>query len=98
MTKVLKISVQCRCNISRKNLMLLINVKVFLLVDGIIFDGFGQACPKYPGKFAISQWRLKKEVRNERKDLTALLIQILLLQFVIHPVLSNIDPFLLLIW
>ena len=25
-----------------------------LQVDSIIFDGFGQAYPKYPGKFAMS--------------------------------------------
>ena len=25
-----------------------------LQVDSIIFDGFGQACPKYPDKFVIS--------------------------------------------
>ena len=25
-----------------------------LQVKSIIFDGFGQACPKYPGKFAVS--------------------------------------------
>ena len=28
--------------------------KSLLQVDRIIIDGFGQACPKYPGKFAIS--------------------------------------------
>ena len=26
----------------------------YLQVDSIIFDGCGQACPNYPGKFAIS--------------------------------------------
>ena len=36
------------------------------------FDGFGEACPMYPGKFAISLWHLKKEVTNEVKDLNAL--------------------------
>ena len=25
-----------------------------LQIDSIIFDGFGQACPKYSGKFAMS--------------------------------------------
>ena len=44
----------------------------FLQVDSIIFDGFSQTCPKYPGKFALSLWHLKKEVRNEARDLTAL--------------------------
>ena len=43
-----------------------------LQVDSIIFDGFGQACPKYLGKFAISLWHLKIEFRNEVRDLTAL--------------------------
>ena len=43
-----------------------------LQVDSIIFDGFGQACPKYPGKFEISLWHLKDEVSNEVRDLTAL--------------------------
>ena len=37
----------------------------------IICDGFDQAS-KHPGKFAISFWHLKKEVRNEVRDLTAL--------------------------
>ena len=37
----------------------------FLQVDTIIFDGFGQACPKYPDKSAISLHYFKKEVRNE---------------------------------
>ena len=27
--------------------------KSLLQVDTIIFDGFGQACPKYSGKFAM---------------------------------------------
>ena len=40
--------------------------------DNIIFDGFGQACPKYADKFAISLQHLKKKVRNEVRDLTAL--------------------------
>ena len=44
----------------------------YLQVDSIIFDGFDEACPKYMGKFAISLWHLKKEVRNEVRDLTAL--------------------------
>ena len=47
--------------------------KSILQVDSIIFDGFGQASSKYPGKFAISLWHLKKEVRkNEVRDFTAL--------------------------
>ena len=33
-------------------------------VDSIIFDDFGQACPSYPGKFAISLCHQKKEGRN----------------------------------
>ena len=43
-----------------------------LQVDNIIFDGFGQGCPKYPAKFAMSLWHLKKEDMNEVRDLTAL--------------------------
>ena len=43
-----------------------------LQVDSIIFDAFGQVCPKYPAKFAISLCHLKKEVRNEVRHLTAL--------------------------
>ena len=42
-----------------------------LQVDSIIFDGFGQAYPKYPGKFAMSLWHLKKEARNEVWNLAA---------------------------
>ena len=44
----------------------------FLQVDSIIFDGFDQACPNYLGKFVISLWNIKKEVRNEVWDLIAL--------------------------
>ena len=36
----------------------------FLKADTVFFDGSGQACPKYPGKFAISLQYLKDEVRN----------------------------------
>ena len=46
--------------------------EVLLKIDSIIFDGFCQACPEYPGKFVLSLLHLKKEVRNEVKDLTAL--------------------------
>ena len=35
-----------------------------LQVDSTIFDGFGQACPNYAAKFAISLWHPKKEVSN----------------------------------
>ena len=38
--------------------------------ESIIFDEFCQATLKYPGKFAISLWHLKKEVRNEVRYLT----------------------------
>ena len=80
MPKVLKItSLQYLCNISRMNwvmklmLYILIDVKVFYLqVDTFIFDEVGQTCPKYLGKFAMSLWHLKKEVRNEFRGLTAL--------------------------
>ena len=47
------------------------NHESLLHVDSIIFDGFGQAYPKYPGKFAMSLWHLKKEARNEVRDLAA---------------------------
>ena len=43
-----------------------------LKVDSIIFYGFGQACPNNLGKFAMSLWHLKKEVRNEVRDLNPL--------------------------
>ena len=43
-----------------------------LQVDNTLFDGFGQACPNYPDKFVIYLRHLKKEVRNEVWDLTAL--------------------------
>ena len=36
-----------------------------LQVDSIIFDKFGQTCPKFPSKFAIFLWHLKNEVRNK---------------------------------
>ena len=43
-----------------------------LQVDLIIFDGFGQAYPNFPGKFAVSLWYLKKEARNEVRGLIVL--------------------------
>ena len=43
-----------------------------LQVGTVIFYGIGQTCTKYPGKSAMSLWHLKKEVRNEFRDLTAL--------------------------
>ena len=43
-----------------------------LQVDNIIFDGFGQGCPKYPAKFAMSLWHIKKEDSNEVRNLNAL--------------------------
>ena len=61
MPKVLKIrSLQNVLNISRKNwemkliFCMLINNVFILQGDTIFFDGFGQTCPMYPGKFAIS--------------------------------------------
>ena len=45
---------------------MLINMKAFYKV--IIFDGFGQACPKHLGKFVVSLWHLKKKVKNEARD------------------------------
>ena len=43
-----------------------------LQFDSIIFTGFGQACPNYPGKFAIYLLYFKEEVWDEVRDLTAL--------------------------
>ena len=43
-----------------------------LQVDTFLFDAFGQGCPKYPAKFAMSLWHLKKEDRNEVRNLAAL--------------------------
>ena len=37
-----------------------------------MFDVFDPVCLKWLGKFAISLWHLKKEVRNEVRDLTVL--------------------------
>ena len=61
MPKVLKItSLQNVRNISRKNwemkliFCMLINNVFILQGDTIFFDGFGQTCLMYPGKFAIS--------------------------------------------
>ena len=75
-SKVLKIRrMQYLCNISRKNWViklmfcLLINMKVFYK---FILHAVGQACPKYSGKFEMSLWHLKKEVRNEVRYLTVL--------------------------
>ena len=44
----------------------------FLQVHRIIFDGFGQECPNCLCKFAISVWHLKKEGKNDIRDLTAM--------------------------
>ena len=38
-----------------------------LQVDSINFDGFGQACPKEPGNFAISLWHLKVGLSASKK-------------------------------
>ena len=51
---------------------MLIEIESLLQVDNIIFDGFGQRYSKYPAKFAMSLWHLKKEERNQVRDLTAL--------------------------
>ena len=54
---------------------MLINMKViYKLIDSIIFDEFGQACPNYQGKFTISLGHLKKRVRNEVRDSTELAV------------------------
>ena len=67
------------------------NKEEYLLqVDSIIFHRFGLACQNYHAKFAISLGNLKKEARNEVRNLTALAgSNILLLQFIIHPVFSH---------
>ena len=67
------------------------NKEEYLLqVDSIIFHRFGLACRNYRAKFAISLGNLKKEARNEVRNLTALVgSNILLLQFIIHPVFSH---------
>ena len=52
-----------------------LRLRFFLRIDSLVwflFFDFGQACPIYPGKFAISLWHLKKEARNENRNLTAL--------------------------
>ena len=46
--------------------------KSLLQVDTIVFDGLGYPFSKYPGKFAISLWHLKKNVREEVRDLPTL--------------------------
>ena len=67
-------------------------------VDSIIFDGFGQACPKYPGKFAIFLWHRKKEFRNEVRDFTALAGSNIDLSIYTSNIPPTIHIFLLLIW
>ena len=76
--KALKItSMQYLCNIWRNNWVIkfmfcmLINTKVFYNLM-LLFWWAGQAYPKYQGKFAVSSWHLKKEVKIELRDLTAL--------------------------
>ena len=50
--------IQCLCNL-KKELSYEVDFlhadkhESFLQVDSIIFDGFCQACPNYPDKFAI---------------------------------------------
>ena len=83
MPKVLKItSLQNVHNISRKNweikliFCMLINNVFILQGDFIFFDGFGQTCPKYPGKFAISfnisRKKLEKLIFGIHIDLLAM--------------------------
>ena len=45
-----------------------------LQVHLIIFDEADKACPILLGKFALSLWHLKKEVRNEVRDLLEYLV------------------------
>ena len=78
MPKVLKISMQCYFQYFKNQLSYEADVlhadrnESLLQVDNIICDGFGQGCPKYPAKFAMFLWHLKREVRNEVRDLIAL--------------------------
>ena len=78
MPKVLKISMQCLLQFLKNELSYEAGVlhadrhESLLQVDNIIFDGSGQKGPKYSAKFAMSLCHLKKEVRNEVSDLTAL--------------------------
>ena len=70
MPKVLEISMQYLCYMSRKkwvmNLIfcMLIYIKVFWKLM-LSLDGFGQTCIKYPDKSAIWLWYPNKEVWNE---------------------------------
>ena len=79
MPKVLKITrMQCLSNISKKNWVMkvmfcmMINMKVFYKLTVFIylffFDGFGQTCPNDLGRFVISLWHFKKEVRKDVRD------------------------------
>ena len=54
-----------------KSFPVLINLKA-LQVDSIIFDGFGQACPKYRLNLQYLCDIVTKEVKNEVRNLTAL--------------------------
>ena len=57
---VLKISMQCLLQYPKNELSYEADVlhadrqESFLQVDNIVFDGFGQGCPKYQAKFVIS--------------------------------------------
>ena len=62
----------------------------FLQVDTIIFDGVGQECSKYPRKFSIPLRHLKKKVRKEVKELTAIAGSNIALRYIIHhPMFSH---------
>ena len=77
MPKLLKIRRQCLLQylmneLSYKAVLLADRHKSLLQVENIIFDEFGLVCPKYPAKFAMSLWHLKKEDRYDFRNLTAL--------------------------
>ena len=78
MPNVLKINMQCLLQYLKNELSYEADVlhadryESRLQVDNFLFDGFGQGCPKYPAKFEMSLWHLKKENRNEVRNLTAL--------------------------
>ena len=58
--------------------------EILLQINSIIFDGFGQACPNYPGKFVTFLKHLKKEVSYEVRYLSAVTGSNTL-KFIIHP-------------
>ena len=60
MPNVIKINMQCLLQYLKNELSYEADVlhadrhESRLQVDNFLFDGFGQGCPKYPAKFAMS--------------------------------------------